>query len=565
MNRLLSCSVALSAVFRLITFGDSCALADDYLVRQVSDFKFARSSGGALDFKDPWQLGNQLFFRSASSNGSEFYRTDGSSVTEYDLNPGPGPSSVPTWFHLWRNTLYLDAFSNALGWELYSTSGGTPTLVADIVPGPGSSSAGGGGGYAELGDYLYFFAATPQGSFGLYRTSGTGVEYVAPTSNNAPHIFNTINGALIFVGNGVDGEEFYRTDGNTISQLADVNPGPAGSNPQSLFQYGNSLYFHATGAHGTELFKTDGNSVTELDINPGPASSDPNGAVIFKNELYFYATRGNGYELFKTDGTNVTEFDVNPGPANSGALVGYYAVLGDRLFFAATGTHGAEIFSTDGTSIREFDINPGSGSSNPLFFKVADNAVYFSALGPQGTELYRAQDDEITLIDLNPGPASSNPQTSSLIEFNGSIYLVANGTGGPELFRVDGTNVAAFDIFPGARGSYPQSFTVFDGELFFSAMSPNGRAVYRIDGTSIREVFNPDPRSPATIGVDARITSFIPFENSLLFIGESSQGAQLYQIAVVPEPRPLLLVSLALMGIPFRSKRKQSGARVGDR
>jgi ELWxxDGT repeat protein len=559
MNRLLSLSVAAFTASWLLAVAANSGRAGDYQVSQVSDYTFQASSGGGLEFKEPWRIGNQLFFRSTSSIGSEIYRTDGNSVTEYDLNPGPGPDSVPTWFHIWRNTLYFNAFSNALGWELYSTSGDTPTLVADIVPGPVSSSAGHGAGYAELGDHLYFFAGA-QGNYGLYRTSGIGAEFVAPSSNDAPHIFNLINGSLIFVGNGANGEEFYRTDGQTVSQLADVNPGPAGSNPQSLYEFAGNLYFHATGPHGTELFKTDGNSVTELDINPGPASSNPHGRVVFKNELYFSASRNNGYEMFKTDGASVSEVDINPGPANSLALVGYSAVLGDRLYFAATGPHGTELFNTDGNIIKEFDVNPGAASSKPLFFKTTSDALYFNAEGPQGKELYKVQGDNISLIDLNPGTASSNPSTSIATEVNGSVYLVANGTSGVELFRVDGTTATGFDIYPGPRGSSPQSFVEFNGDLFFSAMGPEGRAVYRIHGSTIEEVFNPEPHTPAVTGVDARITGLVPFENSLLFIGESSKGAHLYRITAVPEPTSLLPLLLVVFAMPSRQRNDPNSA-----
>ena len=548
MGRLLSFGVAVSAVAWLLFSADRCATAGDYLVHQASDFTFVRSPGGALDFIEPWQIGNQLFFRSASTNGMELYRTDGNSVTEFDLNPGAGPFSAPTWFHIWRHTLYFDAFSNALGWELYSTSGGPPTLVADIAPGSESSGAGHGSGYAELGDYLYFFANV-NGTPGLYRTSGIGVEYLAPTSNDAPHIFNTINGQLVFVGNGESGEEYYRTDGQTVSLLADVNPGPASSNPQSLFEYAGKLYFHATGPNGTEFFKTDGISVIELDINPGPASSNPVGRIIFQNALYFSATRSNGSELFKTDGTNITEFDVNPGSSNSLAGIWGSAVVGDRLFFRADGPHGAEMFNTDGNSIKEFDINPGSAGSNPLAFKTTSDSLYFYAQGPQGVELYKAQGDDVTLIDLNSGPASSNPASSALAEFNGSIYLSAFGPAGAELFRVTGTNITPFDIFPGTNGSYPQSFFEFNGDLFFSAVGPNGRAIYRIHGTSIEEVFNPEPRAPPNV-VDRRITAFVPFGDSLLFIGETSQGAHLFRISVVPEPTSLLSVLSMIFVLP---------------
>jgi ELWxxDGT repeat protein len=553
MNRLLSRSIAL-IVFGLLVQYSCCTRANNYAVRQVSNFMFAGISEGGLKFEDPRQIGNQLFFKSHTSNGVELFRTDGTGITEYDVNPGK-PSSAATWFHIWKDTLYFAAYGNNLGWELYSTTGGAPALVADIVPGPESSSPGHHSGFAELGDHLYFFAGA-QGNFGLYRTSGVGVEYVARAPDDSLRILKLGNGSILFTGNGDSGVEFYRTDGHTISILADVNPGPASSNPQSLFEYAGNLYFKATGPHGTELFKTDGTSVIELDINPGLQSSNPTGRVILKNELYFNATRANGGELFKTNGTTITEFDINPGPSSSTALIGYHQIVGDRLYLAATGPNGKELFATDGTSVREYDINPGAQSSDPLFFVEAGDALYFRAQGPEGIELYRVKGSDVTLLDLYPGPLGSKP--SPIAEFHDSLYVIAAGQSGVELFQVNGTEVTEYDIFPGSRGSSPSSFVVFNDDLFFSAMGPNGRAVYRTDGTTIEEVFNAEPHSPPSIGIDGRITNLVPFQNSLLFMAETSRGAHLYQITVVPEPVTLLQVLIVLVafsaGVRFRSR-----------
>ena len=66
--------------------------------------------------------------------------------------------------------------------------------------------------------------------------------------------------------------------------------------------FNDELYFTADGPNGEELFKTDGNTVIEVtDINPGSGSSSPDDFTIFNNELYFRATGPNGTELYVLD------------------------------------------------------------------------------------------------------------------------------------------------------------------------------------------------------------------------------------------------------------------------
>jgi ELWxxDGT repeat protein len=56
----------------------------------------------------------------------------------------------------------------------------------------------------------------------------------------------------------VTADELWKYDGSTVSQVADINPGIAGSMPIPAWSFGNAYYFTADdGLHGTELWRLD--------------------------------------------------------------------------------------------------------------------------------------------------------------------------------------------------------------------------------------------------------------------------------------------------------------------
>jgi ELWxxDGT repeat protein len=288
---------------------------------------------------------------------------------------------------------------------------------------------------------------------------------------------------------------------SAFERAADINSGPADSNPAYLAVFNNQLYFSATGnaSSGAELWRFDAATDTATladDIRPGAEGSNPSFLAEFNGSLYFGANGDDaGVELWRFNGTESGRLsDINSGAAN--ASPSYMTVFNDRLYFSATSSDGTgtELWQTDGNTVtRAFDVYPGEGSSNPAHLAVYNGALYFSAISNDGAgvELYRFDGTTATRVtDINPDIGNANPAYMTV--FNGMLYFSANANdgSGTELYRFDGTTASlAADINPGAGDSAPSNLIVFDGVLYFSAAGDAaGFELWRFDGTTASRV-----------------------------------------------------------------------------
>jgi ELWxxDGT repeat protein len=151
--------------------------------------------------------------------------------------------------------------------------------------------------------------------------------------------------------------EVHVTDGTEAgtTPLADINPGPPGSNPIFLGANNTFAFFAADdGVNGAQLWVTDGT---------GP------GTRLVK--------------VINPDGDAFSDF-FNPA-----------IVVDERLIFRATdGEHGQEVFISDGTEAGTgmiVDLNPGAPGSDPFNFTRANGAVLFEATADGSTyNLYQS-------------------------------------------------------------------------------------------------------------------------------------------------------------------------------
>jgi len=329
-----------------------------------------------------------------------------------------------------------------------------------------------------------------------------------------PSFLTPFDGKLYFRANNLphgNNVELWAFDGTSARMVADLNPGPNGSDPSDLAVCNGRLYFCASAPGGaSKLWQAD--PVNGVSLAPGSASqaSLPQGLSAYHGKLYFRAARfgapGNiGIELWQFDGTNQTPLDLFAGSGSS--YPQHLIEYNDLLYFNANGTpgQGSELWCYNGNGMptEAARIYPGNGSS-PENFAVYGGQLYFSAYdGFHGRELWRFDGTNATLVaDLVPGGAYSSSNPSGLRVYNGKLYFSAtDGVHGYELWSFDGTNAQQLAEInptpdPGNGDTFlmdssPNQLTVFDGLLYFSANDGvHGRELWSYDGTTARLVLD---------------------------------------------------------------------------
>jgi ELWxxDGT repeat protein len=368
------------------------------------------------------------------------------------------------------------------------------TLVADLFPGPGGSNP------ANL-------LADPAG--GVYFTAS----------------------------DGTPGRQLWHSDGTAsgTSKVAVINPGPTGFDPQDLVAAPGkngllNVFFSADdGNHGHELWQSDGTAqgtALVADINPGPAGSDPRGLAVLQaaqnpsasspvlSTLLYTADDGvHGRQLWETDpvtGRTGLLQVINPGVPDPhianltprpvtrlpGAPGGNGYLPAAAFFTAQDGKGDEQLWVTDGTAggtvlLRAFGPSHGPGDdvgnltylNGTLFFTADDGAGSVRLWKSDGTAA------GTTLVSPG-GPAAP----ASLNAWNGSLYFTAAGGSGGQLWRSNGTaagTTLVTDVNPGGTGSRLAHLTGVSspgfnaGALFFESVDPtHGKALWKSDGTA---------------------------------------------------------------------------------
>lgn len=329
---------------------------------------------------------------------------------------------------------------------------------------------------------------------------------------------------LFFGNDGVHGREPWRTNGTSAGTrlVRDIAPGPPGSDSNAA-SYGTPGFISPAvggfqllaaddGVHGRELWRTDSTEAgTSLvaDITPGPSGSDVF-SLAAAGGYFFFAAAG---ELWRSDGTAT-------GTQTFGGLQGLPSALGSDVSIA--GTDG--LWKSDGASLELIDDGarpPGlpvsylTAAAGRVFFTDPDRRTLwvsdgtdsgtahlgdFSSVGPlwsAGRRVYFSPEEHSTGTD----PWSSDGSAAGTIPvagFEGGgaadftavggrvFYSAADDAHGFELWTLDGGTESprlVADLEPGFASSSPSHLTVFGRSLVFTR-EDNVGGLWRSDGTT---------------------------------------------------------------------------------
>jgi ELWxxDGT repeat protein len=342
--------------------------------------------------------GNLLFRANDGITGSELWKTDmtsGGTLLVKDINTGT-VSSVPQNFAVLGSNLIFSAI-DANGAELWKSDGtlsGT-MLVKDINAGAGSSmnmTPGAKGFFTTFGSAVYFQATDGSTGYEFWKTDGTTVGtsivkdiQTGSAASNPSGLLATTTSIYFFANDGTTGMEPWISDGTTVGTtlLKDINVGSGASTTStSVFVKSASgpVYFAASdGVNGNEFWRSMGNTASTTliaDINPGSGSSNPANMLVVSNNVYFSATDGTtGVEPWTFDplaagikeiGKNDLAVNIYPNPSKG------------QLFISTTEEKiSVSVYSAIGTVVYVNNFDNASGKQNLVDLNELNSGIYF--------------------------------------------------------------------------------------------------------------------------------------------------------------------------------------------
>lgn len=368
-------------------------------------------------------------------------------------------------------------------------AGFTPYLVKDInpeaVPGRSEPDA-----FVTLGD-LALFQVRTLGRTELWRSDGTASgTYRLAETGYTEMLAETVDRCFFRFQGAADGRwHLWVTDGTLPGTFALAETSGFGPNGPAAFVTRQGILYFASDpgqGHGAELWRSDGTpggTYEVADVVPGPAGSNPSYLTAFQGHVYFAA--GSGF--WRSDGTAAGTVALAMVPTAT------IHSLGNRLvFFGSDAAHGLEPWTSDGTAAgtrRIADLVKGPGSPVYQDFQVVGKRLYFTATtAAAGQELYLTDG---TAKGTRRITGFSDPyaldQLTQVALGNRLLFAAKNRKHGVELWTSDGTAKGTRmvrDICPGECPSYPRPLLRHQGRLYFVAQDrTHGFELWVTDGT----------------------------------------------------------------------------------
>jgi ELWxxDGT repeat protein len=458
-----------------------------------------------------------------------------------DINPATDHGYTWSFIEM-DGVAYFAAEDGRTGRELWRSDGtaeGT-WLVEDLVPGPGDGFPN---FLTRLGDAILF-----NGPGGLWMTEAIGEGAVPVRTADGQQVRASgplveLNGFGYF--NGSDSAQqrsgLWRTDGTPAGTgLVSGHETGGPFDASSLHVHDGALYFSGwTPQAGPELYKSDGTAagtVRVADLIPGPTGSQPVNFVSLGDTLFFQATTPDaGQELWKTDGTEagtVIVKDIRPGPDSPG-LISATAAAGLLFFGANDGTNGAELWRSDGTADGTFivkDTHPDPFARGPTrIVPFADGVLYNGNDPVAGYELWRSDGTAggTHLVkdtfpgpngDVTPNPWQPMPGGRVLFAASPGLWVTDGTAAGTVMLAADPINIAfSGPSFPGVGGTM----------LFGAQTTYHGVELWATDGSPGGTRMLADVNA---VGLGSAPHDLVPWKGALhLVASEPSLGATLWK------------------------------------
>ncbi|MEM7307765.1 MAG: hypothetical protein AAF682_13885 [Planctomycetota bacterium] len=426
-------------------------IGDDGLSAGSGPSEFLRFGSRALFAAFDEAVGNELWITDGSAAGTQLV----ANIDPVDAGFSGAFGSFPRHLVLLGDSAFFFAGTPSSGRELWSTDGteaGT-ALVADLVPGPGSSEPLFSAPPVVLGDALFFIAREPGGAFALWRTDGatlatTKVLTTDPTGFVAEFsVIERVGERIVFTANGPEGLELWGSDGTAAgsSVLVDMTPGPGGTFFSRVVP-GETQALVFTPNADVQLWRTDGTVAGTQPVlaNPGlNANSSSVGAA--GDDFYFSVfDPATGREPWVSDGTTagtVPLLDIVPGPTGSDATS--FTQADDRVFFQVQSppgsSHFGQVWITDGTTAGTTLVadlpSPIAGAGVGDFWApAADRRLVFSNVDANGEEWWVSDGTAlgtVPLTDSAPGGKFANPRPGVLLG-DQLLFSATDGVNGEE-------------------------------------------------------------------------------------------------------------------------------------
>lgn len=388
-----------------------------------------------------------------------------------DLNPGPADAVHelfgfgPREEHMgvYQGTLFFQGDDGKSGAELWRIDGGVPVQVADLVPGPASSS---------------------------------------------PHSFVVYQGALYFAATTPGtGEELYRYADGSVSLAAQTEPGPQGGGIYAPIVFQKALYFaRKTDQDGPQVWRFDGTNVAPVAAMNQAAGRVETGAVlgartmtVFGGKLYHVRLTPvpEVYELWSFDGVSMVKVKALTQGQDLTSRDFGLGVYQNALYFGVVvpgQTSWQEVdelwrYTGSGSPTKLASLGNAVSHSQPRDFEILHGKLYFLAQN----DLYRY--DGSTVEGLGSTTASLPSWKRNLTHHadGGRIFLRGNRSAtGVEPYVFDGAAAQLLaDIDPSTgwgagAGSWPSYAAVADGLYFFAEDDDHGRELWADRGVAIK-------------------------------------------------------------------------------